>query len=265
MLDPEHVQARAAWAKTHLKNHWKEHVDLDEKWFYVSSGRGRLKLPADVEKPKQRRKSKRFVAKIMILTAVTRPRPGFNGVVGCWRVTEPFVYKRKTVYQGTTYLAGQSRPKDCEMDGDKFANMLLNNVFPAIRSKLSDAKDVKVQFDNAGGHGMSTIEGKIAREMAAPVRRGKQVGPKLTMVKQCAQSPDTNVCDLGFFNSLDSRLPKLRPYNLDEFEKLIVDEHEQYPAEKMDALFDSKQRVCQAILRCGGDNSYKMPHRRAGP
>ena len=77
----------------------------------------------------------------------------------------------------------------------------------------------------------------------------------------CAQSPDTNVCDLGFFNSVDSRLPKLRPYDLDAFYALVETAHAEYPAEKLDSLYDSKMRVCKAILSANppGNNDYKMP------
>ena len=117
LLKPEHIADRAAWVKQHLKNNWTNHVDLDEKWFYVITGRGRLKMPAGVEKPRRRVKSKRFVAKLMVLTAVTRPQTGFNGVLDCWRVTKEFVYKKKTVYQGKTYLAGESRAKKGLRDG----------------------------------------------------------------------------------------------------------------------------------------------------
>lgn len=138
-----------------------------------------------------------------------------------------------------------------------------DDVFPAIRSKMPAAKEVTVQFDNAGGHGMGTIMGKIQSELAAPMRRGRQCGPKLSISEQCAQSPDTNACDLGFFNSIDSCLPKMRPYNLDEFEQLIIDEHDRYPGEKLDALFDMKQRVCGCIVRASppGNNDYTLPHR----
>ena len=103
LLEDEHIAVRAAWAKQHLKNKWTNHVDLDETWFYVLSGRGRLKMPPGDEKPRRRVKSNRFIAKVMFLTAVARPRTGFNGVIGCWRVTKEFIYKRKTVYQGKTY------------------------------------------------------------------------------------------------------------------------------------------------------------------
>ena len=59
-----------------------------------------LKKRTSAKKPKTRLKSKRFVAKVMVLSAVTRPTKDHNGVIGCWRVTKPFVYKR-TVKQTT--------------------------------------------------------------------------------------------------------------------------------------------------------------------
>ena len=70
----------------------RPHLDLDEKWFYITSSGGRLKMPAGEERPKTRLKSKRFVGKIMVLTAVTRPRGNFNGILGSWRVlAKPFI------------------------------------------------------------------------------------------------------------------------------------------------------------------------------
>ena len=207
-------------------------------------------------------KSKRFIAKIMVLSAVARPsmRHKFSGMIGCWRVTEPFIYKRRTTYQGVTYEAGESRPKDSTMDGDKFAQMLKEDVFPAIREKMHFAKKVTVQWDNAGGHGMSTIDAKIAAELPSP---GQGV-PALQIVPQCAQSPDTNVCDLGFFNSIDSQIPKLRPYDLDAFYAVVEKAHANYDASLLDGLYNSKMRVCKAILKAvpPGSNNYKMPHAR---
>ena len=64
-----------------------------------------------------------------------------------------------------------------------------------------------VPFDNAGGHGVATIKEKIKDALPAPRMRGRQVGPVLCITDQVAQSPDTNGCDLGFFNSCDSTLP----------------------------------------------------------
>ena len=83
LLTEAHKGARLAWAKETL---------VDEKWFYVTSSGGRLILPAGEERPKTRLKSQRFVGKIMVLTAVTRPRGNFNGILGSWRVlATPFI------------------------------------------------------------------------------------------------------------------------------------------------------------------------------
>ena len=48
-------------------------MDADEKWFYVISGGGRLKIPADApERPKTLLKSKRFVAKSKLVVQLAQ-------------------------------------------------------------------------------------------------------------------------------------------------------------------------------------------------
>lgn len=63
---------------------------------------------------------------------------------------------------------------------------------------------------------------------------------------------------------MDSRLPPEREYNLDKFETQCLEVFDAYPSEKLDNIFDSKQRICKAILDAEppGGNDYKMPHRR---
>jgi hypothetical protein len=264
-LTPNHVADRFAWSKKHKTNKWRLHVDMDEKWFYVYSHSGKLKLYAGMEKPRTPIKSKRFIGKVMMLIAIARPVPehDFDGKIGCWRVTDDFVYKKGATYQGTRYEKGDTRRKDCTMDGAKFAEMLKDDVFPSIRAKMSWAKEVKVQWDNATPHTAETME-TIVGEFAAPMRRGKAIGPKLTRVKQCAQSPETNTLDLGFNNSLDSRLPKKRSFDLDEFEQQVLEQFNDYPMEKLDDLFDMKQRVTRCILDSDppGGNNFTLPHRK---
>lgn len=213
----------AEFAKKHRGSKWKLHVDLDEKWFYVYTHSGKLKLPPGIDKPRTALQSKRFIGKIMVLIGIARPDPRFNfdGKICCIRTTKMHAYARRTEYprgSGIFYEAGDLRRVDDTMDGDKFAQTLIEEVFPIIRKKLKNAKEVKVQWDNAGGHGIKTLQGKIAAQLPAPHRGGKQVGPKITVVTQAAQSPDTNALDLDFNKSLDSRLPKNRDYNLDLFE-----------------------------------------------
>ena len=79
------------------------------------------------------------------------------------------------------------------------------------------------------------------------------------------QSPCTNGCDLGFNKSLDSRLPRVRDFDLDRFEEQILEAWEEYPGEKLHDLFDMKSRVLECILTSDppGGNSFKLPHRSA--
>ena len=97
------------------------------------------------------------------------------------------------------------------------------------------------------------------------MRHGKQIGPEIVVTDQCAQSPCTNTLDLGFNKSLDSRLPKIRSFDLDAFEQQILDAFHEYPSEKLDALYDMKQRVIECIIACDppGGNTFKLPHRSA--
>ena len=88
------------------------------------------------------------------------------------------------------------------------------------------------------------------------------MGPKIEIVEQIPNSPDTNACDLGFFRSLDSRPPRKRAMRLDAFEKQVLQAFKDYPPDRLSAIFDQKKRVCSAIIADGGNNAYKMPHAR---
>jgi hypothetical protein len=82
----------------------------------------------------------------------------------------------------------------------------------------------------------------------------------------CAQSPETSTLDLGLNKALDSTLPKLRDFHVDKFEQQIHTAWAAYPSEKIDALFNMKERVTKCIREgnpCGG-NDFSMPHRKAG-
>lgn len=253
-LTENNLQARFAWARKHKNNKWKRHVDIDEKWFYVYSHSGKLKLPPGHQKPRQPIKSKRFIGKVMMLIAISRPSTSTSGLIGCWRVTGDHVYKRKTTRKGIVYDRGHTRRVDVSMDAEKWVEMMKNDVVPAIRRAFPDDRVVSVQWDNATPH------------TAASTREIEQLltDNNLRRVQQCPNSPDTNALDLGFNKSLDSRLPRVRSFDLDLFEQQIMQCFEEYPPEKLDDLFDMKQRVCRCIIECDppGGNSFKLPHRR---
>ena len=75
-----------------------------------------------------------------------------------------------------------------------------------------------------------------------------------------ANSPDTNLNDLGFYNSLDSRMPERREFKLDEFEKQVEAAFWAYPEEKLERIVRAKIANIKAIIAVNGDNTYKTPH-----
>ena len=86
--------------------------------------------------------------------------------------------------------------------------------------------------------------------------------PQIVFGDQVPNSPDTNGCDLGFFKSMDTRLPRSRALKLDAFEKQCLQTFKEYPREVLDKLFQTKTLTCKAIVANGGDNTYKRPHAR---
>ena len=61
------------------------------------------------------------------------------------------------------------------MDGDKFAEMLTEEVFPVIREQMHYADQVTVQWDSAGGHGIASLTAKIADALPAPAEGGPEI------------------------------------------------------------------------------------------
>ncbi|XP_026428649.1 uncharacterized protein LOC113324548 [Papaver somniferum] len=59
-----------------------DRIHIDEKWFYITRRAQKYYLHAEEEDPLRTCKSKIFITTIMFLTAVARPRLGFDGKIG---------------------------------------------------------------------------------------------------------------------------------------------------------------------------------------
>ena len=70
---------------------------------------------------------------------------------------------------------------------------------------------IKLQVDNAPGHRTSVANSPRLQKLL------DKPNPRIELVEQLPQSPCSNLCDLGFFRSIDSRLPKLRSFSMPEF------------------------------------------------
>ena len=102
-------------------------------------------------------KSKRFITKVMVLTAVARPRfdssgnQEFDGKIGIF----PFTYKEPAKRTSKNCVAGTIETKPVSsVTKDVIRSCLIEKVLPAIRAKWPhDMKDVIfIQQDNAKPH-----------------------------------------------------------------------------------------------------------------
>jgi hypothetical protein len=90
------------------------------------------------------------------------------------------------------------------------------------------------------------------------------------LTAQPPNSPDFNVLDLGFFNSIQALQHQESPRTIDDLITAVEHAFEILPREKLDNAFITLQKCLECALLDGGGNSYKLPHlskaklRRAG-
>lgn len=203
LLTEAHMKARLDFAMTHWHATWERHIDVDEKWFVSWSPRT-VRMPKKQGTPTQPLQSKTMVTKVMVLCAVANPKPGSTepGNVGIWRVADEMPSARRT----SRLMKGEWRAIDQTMDKERFRKMLLENVIPAGRNYYGGSAPIVFQMDNARPHGSYDPSFLSSIQDAA----NKQPGPKVMLIYQPAQSPDTNACDLGILRRLHMAARSLR-------------------------------------------------------
>ena len=137
--------------------------------------------------------------------------------------------------------------------------MMKEFVVPAIMEKwpLDAGIDViKLQHDNAPAHFKETVP-----EWVAYMEHFGSLGMpyKLKLLHQPAQSPDTNILDLGFFAALQSTCLG-RPKDEMELIEMVQQQYEAYPAKLINRVWLSHMACMNEILKDNGGNNYKIPH-----
>ena len=96
-----------------------------------------------------------------------------------------------------------------EVNRETYTQKLINNVFPDIRAKFPAASTVYVQQDNAPGH-------RVLQDPEVVAAAG-QGGMRMELfLNQPPNSPDMNILDLGFFNSIQSLQDRTTPTTIDQ-------------------------------------------------
>ena len=199
----------------------------------------------------------------MFLSAVARPRPGFDGKIGkgLWRVAEKHTAERRS----KNHEKDEEYDKDTTMTAEVYFALMRDEVFPAIVSAFAGQPNIKtvvVQQDGASPH-----TGKNVVERLNAI--GAKLKPKLEVRTQPAQSPDMNINDLALFRGLDVLVQKVRRGQGNEYdkEKLVDDVLKavaEYPTEKLERMWEYKEYVMEAVQATQptpGGNDY--PRHRA--
>jgi hypothetical protein len=142
---------------------------------------------------------------------------------------------------------------------DTIRQFMLEKVLPAIREKWphEDAdKPIYIQKDNAKPH-LSPTDRQFCEA-------ARQDGFDMRLVCQPANSPDFNVLDLGFFNSIQSIQYKTSAKTTDELVADVNQAFEDYSVGQLNRIFLTLHGCIREVMKIGGGNEYDDPHIRKG-
>ncbi|KAI5386953.1 hypothetical protein KIW84_073192 [Lathyrus oleraceus] len=178
-------------------------IHIDEKWFYMTKKSENYYLLPEEDEPHRTCKSKNFIAKVMFLVALTRPRFDsqgneiFSGKIGIF----PFVTQEPAKRTSANRVAGTMETKAItSVNRDVIRSFLIEKVLPAIKEKWPrddlGTSTIFIQQDNARTH--------INHDDQEFIQEATRDGFDIRLMCQPANSPDLNVLDLGFFSAIQS-------------------------------------------------------------
>jgi len=250
-----------------LSDH-KDTVHADEKWFFMMHDgsvcrvfpdeHGKYTMP---KPPRLTHKSR--TPKLMFLVANARPRPEYNfdGKIGIWYFAN--VRKAKRSHKATGTVKGVTDIMETyTVDAKVYRQHITGKggVMEAIREKMwwykkgsgkpEAGQEIWLQHDGARPHTAKVNETEYKKN------RSKH-GFIITVCQQAPQSPDVNIEDIAFFNSLQSDTSCVSMSNLFELRDAVNKCYEEYPTERLEACWRILNINLRGILESEGDNDYK--------
>jgi hypothetical protein len=236
-------------------------ISVDEKWFDLTKETLRYYLAPGEAPPERRCKHKSHIDRIMFLSAIARPRKlpdgsWWDGKLGIWPFGRYIPAQRSSCKRPKGTLVWTNENVDMEV----YRSMLMNEVVPAF-CQLWPAGDfrnaqvrIRIQQDGAKAHCLNSdpVWQEYLREMG--------LEDKLSLFEQPANSPDLNHNDLGFFNALEKSYKTECPKTMEDIIKLVNKHYWEYPHNKINRIWLTRQQIMNEILECNGDNTYKIPH-----
>ena len=251
-------------AQTYQFYDGKNRIDIDEKWFYATQLKKRVRiLPNDDRVDDVVTRHKSHIEKVMFLSVIGVPQTVmhegveiiFDGKIGIF----PFI--RIGVAQRASRLRPAGAPvlEYLNVTAEVYREFMLKEggVLDKVKEKMPWLKEstIYIQHDGAPGH-----NGK--GNLAAFSEAGQQDGWNIVFETQPAQSPDCNKNDLCFFNSLQHRAEELKMGN-ETKEKLmeaVTKAFNDYPVDTLVRIHAFQYATYREILKNAGGNQFYQPH-----
>ncbi|KAK3267995.1 hypothetical protein CYMTET_23479 [Cymbomonas tetramitiformis] len=249
LLTRKHMQDRLAQAKRLLHDTFENRIDVDEKYFEIESSAAVEKRRHDDALEYTAFQSRKFIPKVMFLTAVAKPNieHGFDGKVGIWRITEKKTAQRKS----RNYERNEEYDVDVTLTGERFSK-LMKEVCATAKKKMPWLEKRVVQIDGAGPH-----QG-VFKEV---VEEGKRLGA--VVERQAAQMPDGNRNDLVVYPALQRQADKLcegERKHIDTVVKAVYHAWDNMRPETLHMACEIQRVVYASIIEHNGGNRFKVPH-----
>ena len=151
--------------------------------------------------------------------------------------------------------------RDETITRDKYRELLLEKVVPAIAEKWprheweSPRTIIRIQQDGAKSHIHPINDAAFWQGMA-------ELGfeNKMLLYTQPANSPDTNINDLGFFRALQLMFHDHCPNDEAEIIQYVTMKNNEYDHSKINSIWLTLMSCYNMIIDCHGGNDYKIPH-----
>ena len=154
-----------------------------------------------------------------------------DGEIGIW----PFVFQERAKRSSCNRLAGT-------LETMIIPRIDRENIIPAIKAKWPiGSKRVIIQQDNAGPHA------KAYDPEIAAVCADERID--ICLPFQPPNSPDFNVLDLGFFNSIQALQHHNAPRTIDDLIKCTVDAFAEVELDTLNDTFLSVRNAWRVQLR----------------